>query len=107
MSKIETLWETYDFISNKIVALEDKISHLMDNEGEFKEESFNKDLKKLINAYNKQLLTIREIKCFCKDHPEDISEERQVELDTLEELEDVTEELKLAMTQGIKKRLDN
>lgn len=107
MSKIETLWETYDFILNKIVALEDKISHLMDNEGELEEEAFNKDLKKLINAYGKQLLTLREIKTFCDERPDYVPEGRKVALEMLEELEEVTFELKQAMTQNLKKRFDN
>lgn len=108
MSKIEILWETYDFILNKIVTLEDKISHLMDNqEGEFEEEVFNKDLKKLINAYGKQLLTLREIKAFCDERPDCVPEGRRVALEMLEELEEVTFELKEAMTQNLKKRFDN
>lgn len=107
MSKIEILWDTYDFILSRIVTLEDKISHLMENEGEFEEEAFNKDLKKLINAYGKQLLTLREIKAFCDERPDYVPEGRKVALETLEELEEVTFELKEAWAQSLKKRFDN
>ena len=104
MSKIETLWQTYDFILNKIVGLEDSISHLLDKDIAITDETFDKKLRELINAYNKQLLTIREIKSFCEKHSEEIPENRQVALDTLEELEEVTEQLKLEMSIHIKNR---
>lgn len=107
MSKIETLWETYDFILNKIVSLEDEISYLIDQDITGQDKTFIKKVSELINAYNKQLFTIKEIKTFCNEHPTDVSEERQVALDTLEELEQVTLELKEAMSQNIKKKFDN
>ena len=107
MSKIETLWETYDFILNKIVSLEDEVSHLIDKDIPTNDKVFIKRVAELINSYNKQLLTIKEIKSFCEENPMDVSEERQVALDTLEELEQVTEELKEVMSQNIKKGFDN
>ena len=107
MSQIETLWETYDFILNKIVSLEDELSYLIDKDIPTNDKVFIKRVSELINSYNKQLLTIREIKSFCDEHPTEVPEERQVALDTLEELEQVTEELKEAMSQNIKKKFDN
>ena len=107
MSHIETLWQTYDFILNKIVSLEDEISFLLDKNITINDKSFLKKVTELVNSYNKQLLTIREIKSFCDENPTEISEERQVALETLSELERVTEELKYAMSENIKKRFDN
>tara|TARA_E500000081_G_scaffold153899_1_gene189377 strand:+ start:462 stop:785 length:324 start_codon:yes stop_codon:yes gene_type:complete len=104
MRQIETLWQTYDFILDKIVGLEDNISYLLDKDIAITDKTFDKKLRELINAYNKQLLTIREIKSFCKNNSEEIPEDRQVALDTLEELEEVTEQLKLEMSLNIKNR---
>lgn len=107
MSEIETLWQTYDFILNKIVTLEDEMTYLLDKNITINDKSFNKKLQELINSYNKQLFTIQEIKSFCEKNPEEISEERQVALGTLEELEQVTEELKIAMLQNMNNKLED
>ena len=100
MSNLEILWETYDFILNKIVSLEDEFSHLMDNE-ETDSAKFKKLCVQLNNAYGKQLLTIRELKDFYKNNPQDITKERRVAVETFEELEEVTEELKQVIGENI------
>tara|TARA_B100000282_G_C31550075_1_gene407070 strand:+ start:114 stop:437 length:324 start_codon:yes stop_codon:yes gene_type:complete len=107
MSQIETLWETYDFILLKITNLEDEVSYLLDQNISINDESFHQKVQELINCYNKQLLTIQEIKNFAEDNSLEIPEARQVAMDVLDELASVTEELKSAMKQNIKKRFDN
>lgn len=100
MSNLEILWDTYDFILNKIVSLEDEFSHLIDN-AEVDSAKFKKLCTQLNNAYGKQLLTIRELKDFYKNNPKDITKERRVAVETFEELEEVTEELKQVIGENI------
>jgi hypothetical protein len=107
MSEIETLWETYDFILLKIANLEDEVSYLLNQNISSNDESFLQKVEELINCYNKQLLTIQEIKSFAEGNDLKIPEARQVAMDVLDELASVTEELKVAMKQNIKKRFDN
>ena len=117
MSNLEILWETYDFILNKIVRLEDEFCHIMDVESPQEDEEklkpmtptlsgsgsqggLKKTCTKLNNSYGKQILTIRELRDFYEKNPADITEERRVAIEAFEELEEVTVELKEAVEEN-------
>ncbi len=111
--EIETLWETYDFTIFNVVKYEDDVSFYLNSldemssfyqgEGEldisteeyleFLSEGLV-SLKALISFYNKHLLTIKEIESFGLAY---MPPERELSEETLEELKELTINLKKSM----------
>ena len=111
--EIETLWETYDFTIFNVVKYEDDVSFYLNSldemssfyqgEGEldisteeyleFLSEGLV-SLKALISFYNKHLLTIKEIESFGLAY---MPPERELSEATLEELKELTINLKKSM----------
>jgi hypothetical protein len=100
--ELKMLWKTYDFILHKIVSLEDELSYLIDPKREVLEghgPKFKKVCAGLVSSYDKQLLTIRELKGFYKKNPTEINEGRKSSIEAFNELEEVTTELRSAISK--------
>jgi hypothetical protein len=100
--ELKMLWKTYDFILNKIVSLEDELSYLISPEQEglrLQGKKLKKVCGELTSSYDKQLLTIRELKVFYKKNPADIKDGRRSSIEAFTELEEVTIELRDAIAE--------
>lgn len=118
---IETLWDTYDFALLNITKLEDEVAFFVSHvdkkaalveAGVLTEDQFLKFCeealqhhKNLISFYDKQLHTLKDI---IKIKPKEQPPEREVALESLNELRNLTttlkmviEEAKLGLTQMI------
>ena len=110
---VKTLWDTYDFILGQIVSLESQYSSLITHEEidfPFRISEFQETCTRLNSAYNKQLHTIKELKNYYEDRPEDVPSEREVAVEHLVELEEVTLDLKDVIARSLdsyNKKFDN
>lgn len=114
MSKYESVWETHDFVIQKLTINEDKYNHLLANmnsyvvmfkKGAIKREEILKMLKEgrrvcsaLDSLYKKHLLSIREIRQLIKD--DDVPRERVPTAEVVDELESSTRELMTTIAQS-------
>ncbi len=110
-SELDLLWDTYDFVLDKVVVLEDEFADLFKQINEQIEKnskinratkgSFLKNANELKGLYNKQIRTINELRVFYKRNKTDIPRERKVSIDSFEELAQVTEELLSVLNQSL------
>ena len=107
MSKLDTVWETHDFVINKLTENEDKYNNLLstlptwismfESGGVSREEfskavsSCEKTTRSLRSLYHKHLFTIKEIRILMQD--DDVPPERVVVAEVIDELESSTKEL--------------
>ena len=107
MSKLDAVWETHDFVIQKLTENEDKYNSLLGNmpayitlyeSGELSKSDFSEFIagarkltRSLKSLYDKHLLTIREIRVLIDDG--DVPEERRVTVEVIDELEQSTNEL--------------
>lgn len=110
-SELDLLWDTYDFVLEKVVVLEDEFASLFKQINEQIESlgkinpatkgSFLKNANELKGLYNKQIRTIKELSSFYKKNKANIPPERKVSIDSFEELGQVTEELQSVLNQSL------
>lgn len=116
MSKLDSVWETHDFVIRMLTKNESEYNHLLSEiplrvEMYEKGESSKTDLlnfiikseklcKSLLALYHKHLLTIREICIMIEE--EDIPEEREVTAEVIDDLRSTSLELIEAVRESEK-----
>ena len=111
MSKYESVWETHDFVIQKLTLNEDEYNHLLAEmphyvtlykQGLLQPKDILSSLtkaRKVCNAleslYRKHLLSIKEIRQLIKD--DDVPEERVPTAEVVDELEESTRELMITL----------
>lgn len=114
MSKYESVWETHDFVIQKLTINEDKYNHILSNiniyvdmykKGLVTSEEIMSEVKKgrkvcsgLDSLYKKHLLSIREIRQLIEDN--DVPDDRIPTAEVVDELEDSTKELMITIKQS-------
>lgn len=114
MSKLDSVWETHDFVIQNLTEKEAAYNSLLGNitpaitlyeAGELSKEDLSSmisNARKLTSAlkslYDKHLLTIREVRVLIDDN--DVPEERLVTAEVIDELEESTHSLLISMKQS-------
>lgn len=112
MSKLDSVWETHDFVIKHLTENESEYNHLlgqmqiyldMYEKGVIKKqdlldfiEKSEKICKSLLSLYNKHLLTIKEINIMIEE--KDVPPEREVTAECVDELQETT----LNLIQAVK-----